>query len=460
MWIDGFEGPGTGLKADGADAGDANPVDYSTTSDDDILGGGAGDDPDVDDEGDDDPAAGADAGAEEGAEADADAEDGEGQDGDEEGAEAAAAAAAAAGKDKDKLTDQPLTAVQVPEVLKPVFKAHPELRTAWYAEKAYREVIPTVAEARQYREIAPTLEDLKYIQSNAQELEALDDLYFSTNEQDTHTFIQGLHKEDPQAFERLAAAFPAALYKLHPEAYRTDTANRFKATFDNLERNAGTDQNLKNAIAVLKNRLKLAGPAAGAAPDPREADILRREQALRDNQTQEETRKFQDFHTTTNDTAVEEICGLIKADLEVLLKNSTATPKARDRMVGDVYNEINATLKGSRDLRQTLRRAFRDGKLDTEHQKRVVALVVGRGKSLLRAASQKVVNEWTNDVLASNKTRLDNKRRVASKVDVTGAGGGGKGKPNKGPVRAADVDYRKTSDDDILEGRVTARTRK
>jgi hypothetical protein len=401
----------------------------------------------------DDPAAGVDAADAEGVEestADEQDQEGEGEGQDEQA--------------QDQ-TDQQQQQAQTPAKYKDVFKAHPELRNAFFASQAYREVFPNIAEARQMRELYPTVADAQQAREHADELAELDDLFFSSDPKDHQTFLSGLHQEDPAAFLSMAQQMPQFLYQVAPEAYRADTAARFTSTFRNLQRNAEQmgvgegqpGQNLRNAIAVISRHLKLdLDTQGGQLQDPMALENQRRSQDLNRQREEFETQRTQEFYDKTNQQVVDDVTASIKTEVQNLVAatKTKVSEKALNKLIGEAYTEIDATLRANRSLRSELRRA-----LQSRSQQKVQDLLKKHYAPLLKPTVAKKFREWTQEVLQLNKTQLDNSRRQGQRVDVTG-GAGTPGRSGKGgAVSVKDIDYRRTSDDDILNDRVTVRKR-
>ncbi len=425
--------PSAGTEVTAAAATPAPSVDYSQTTDDQILeqpeSGAA--------EGETSPGAGA-------AEQAETATGGQAKPGEQKPGEAA-----------KETKEEPETPISESEALKSAFKlpgVGSELRTAWYAEKAYREVFPTVAEAREVRALFPTTEEAKGAVVARDELAKFDDLYFGNTPESHGNFLRSLREEDPDVFRSFAANFGRVHFEVDPEGYRTDTAARIENTLANLRRAAETeeDENAVNAVDVLAARLfgrKSGQPAKG---DPREAELTRREQAISQRETEAQAGQFRGFYDASNEATVTKVLGDIEALLKTALPAETSDAVKR-RMTREIYNALDEKLRANRDLRQQLRRGFNAAQTakdyGEERKAGLVQLVHSRAKQLLPAIAKTVVNEWTQQVLRTNQERLQKQRTAASRVDI-GSGGAPAGK--SGLPSPAEINYRKMSDDDIL----------
>ena len=109
-------------------------------------------------------------------------------------------------------------------------------------------------------------------------------------------------------------------------------------------------------------------------------------------------------------------------------------------MVGEIYRELDTTLRSNRQLAQQMRDAFRSGGLDAEHQRALVSLVTGRARQALPGVAKRVLNEWTSTVVAANQDRRTRQRAAEHRVDIAGSGGTGSDGPRSMTPR--DIDYK------------------
>lgn len=343
-----------------------------------------------------------------------------------------------------------------PPELKQLFDANPELRRVWQAERAYRGVFPTVAEARELKKIFPTLVDARTAAENLADLQRLDRWFFSSRPEDHAELIANLQQLDPQAFHSLARAFPQVLAQIDPEAYRADTALRVEATLADVRAEAArrSDEAAVAAADLLAQWL-FGGRGAGLkvaatrpqAPEPREALLTRREQALAQREAAAQQEALARFYEDCNATVVENVLDAIKSQVAELLPEELSEG-VRNRVIGEIYREIDANLRANQPLAEQLRQAFRSGARDEAHEKAVVNLVVGRARSVLPQVAKKVIGDWTANVLAATRQRAARQTAAASRVDITGTNA------LAGSIRNAlsprEIDYRRLSDMDIL----------
>jgi hypothetical protein len=288
-----------------------------------------------------------------------------------------------------------------PENLRTALDSNPELRQAWQDARAYRETFATPEEARAATAL---LADLDH----------MDSLFFSQRPEDHVTLARAVASLDPAAFASLAKAMNGLATETQRHAENPTEAK-------------GTEQgrvNNENANAV--------------ASTPSTGDGLGRNSATAAQET---------FFHATNAAAVQSVLDAIESQVERLLPES-ASKSARNRVVGEIYRELDNTLRSNRELAQQMREAFRSGALDADHQRAIVSLISGRARQALPGVAKRVLNEWTSTVVAANQDRRARQRAAERRVDI--AGSNGAGNDGRRPTTPRDIDYARMSDADIL----------
>ncbi len=279
-------------------------------------------------------------------------------------------------------------------------EASPELRELIDANPAVRDALDEVSA---YRETFASPEAAREAGALAADLNRLDALFYSRRPEDHAELARAVAALDADAFASLAKSMGelAADPKLKVEAARREEPPR---------------ANMREADAArTANEGKLTAAQA-------------------------------DFFQAANASAVEGVIGAIEAQVEKLLPEGISKP-ARNRVVGEIYRELDTVLRGNRVLTQQMHDAFRTGRLDADHQKAVVSLVTARARQALPAVAKRVLNEWTNTIVTMNQERRTRQRNAERRVDIAGSGGGNEGRR---ATTAKDIDYRRMSDADIL----------
>jgi len=264
-----------------------------------------------------------------------------------------------------------------------VFDANPELKRAWDEAQAYREAFATPEEARA---ATKTVADMR----------SLDALFFSKRAEDHAELARMVAKLDAEAFASLAKAMSTVSADKSTVQPAPDRAKRAEAD---------ASENIGGAAAAGEQ-----------------------------------------FVQAANAEAVRGVIQAIEAQVERVLPQS-APPAARERVVGEIYRELDKTLQTNPDFVKHVRNAVQSGKFDAGHHSAVVTLIVGRARQSLPSVAKRVLNEWTSTILAANQDRKAKQRSAESRVDIAGARGGADAKNARSP---RDIDYGRMSDADIL----------
>jgi hypothetical protein len=297
---------------------------------------------------------------------------------------AGADASKAIQEERDERADRP--------DIEAVLGANPELKQAW-------------DDARAYRESFRTPEDARVATSALAELAKMDALFFSGRPQDHAELARVVASLDPAAFQSLAKAMAEV-------ATRPPT---------------GTS----DARATDRAPVSQADPVQVSAPGKQDGVTPAHEQ----------------FFQSTNAAAVQAVVDAIESQVERLLPEDVSKG-AHNRLVGEIYRELDASLRADRQFGSQAREAFRSGRLDEEHRRAIVSMVNNRARQALPAVSRRVLNEWTSAIVAANQDRRARQRAAERRVDI--AGSGRTGNDGTRPMTPKDINYSRMSDSDIL----------
>ena len=298
-----------------------------------------------------------------------------------------------------------------PAHLKAAFAANPELRAAWHDANAYRKSFATPQEAS-----AAT--------GMLADLNRMDALFFSRRPEDHAQLARAVAELDPDAFASLARAM-------------TLVAQSASATFPAIASRSASAQHSTIPRST----------AADASASARNATTFSPSAQLAQPAAVNATPAQEQFFHSTNAAAVEGVVEAIEAQVERLLPDGISK-SARNRVVGEIYRELESTLRTNRTLTQQMRDAFRSGALDASHQKAIVSLITGRARQALPGVAKRVLSEWTTTVVSANQQRRERQRSAEGRVDIGGGGGAGnEGRHSMGP---REINYARMSDADIL----------
>ena len=313
-----------------------------------------------------------------------------------------------------------------PEALRATLDANPELRRAWDDAQAYRETFATPEAARNATALLA-------------DLDRMDALFFSRRPEDHAELARTVASLDAAAFASLAQAMSG----LATESQRHG---------ENRAGNRGLSSAPPSSL-VIPNVPTHVGAEQPAVDSNVQKQIPRRPETpglARDDNAAVSgapTAAQTEFFHSANAAAVEGVLDAIQSQVERLLPEGVSK-SARNRVVGEIYRELDTTLRSNRQLGQQMRDAFRSGALDAEHQRALVSLVTGRARQALPGVAKRVLNEWTSTVVAANQDRRTRQRAAEHRVDIAGSGGTGSDGPRSMTPR--EIDYKRMSDADIL----------
>jgi len=364
-----------------------------------------------------------------------------------------------------------------PAHLRAAFDANPELRAVWRDATAYRESFPTPDAARAATAL---LADLNH----------MDALFFSRRPEDHAALASAIAGLDPAAFASLAnamnsiAAGSAAQPMLSTAPPAGGPVPQATNSAIALPRQAHANADEVHTAGVLPASLSFpavgarhampergawqaSAPASTASSRPR-ADLLpdegsgvssandnqvqishsaRNDEAARDANSATSTESQLAFLHSANASAVEGVIGAIESQVERLLPEGMAK-SARNRVVGEIYRELDSTLRSNPEFAAQMRDAFRSGSLDDAHQRAIVSLLTSRARQALPAVAKRVLGEWTSTLVSANAQRRARQRSAEHRVDI--AGSGGAANDGRRSMAPRDLDYSRLTDADIL----------
>jgi len=322
---------------------------------------------------------------------------------------------------------------EVPEDIKAVFaqeEVGPKIRDLYYRDAAYREVFPTVSDARAVKELLPDgVNTAKELIETVQRVEPFEEAFEKAIEsgEGSAEFWKTVWNQDQTAYHNLHTV--AAENVLHHYDAQADKSN---------------DENLKAAVDVLWRRMHGApyeGRTQTTESSLRENSLVERERALEEK----ELNGFKNSAFTQTET---QVTHAINAHVNACLAKSDVPIGAKKRIADDIHEEIRKKISSNPTLQTQLNKAFRKGNRDEEHLKSIVSIVVSRAKSLIPETSRPIFKEWTGSYLTNHKQLQ--KRQETSRVDV-GTGGAPQQKTGSLPAKEQ-IDYSKVSDADLLSG--------
>ena len=355
-----------------------------------------------------------------------------------------------------------------PAHLRATFDANPELRSAWHDASAYRESFATPEAARQATAL---LADVNH----------MDALFFSRRPEDHASLARAIANLDPAAFASLANAMqtiaanadglrtaglrPAPLPSptvgarhavperdaWHNAAHSPSAVIPSEAPPPVAQAFLPVPQATASAIAPhLQPRANASENAPQAvfshdesSTQPRATQAQARMPVLPDTANESQLA----FLHSANAAAVEGVVAAIEAQVERLLPEGVAK-NARTRVVGEIYRELDSSLRSNPQFAAQLRDAFRSGSLDDGHQRAIVSLLTGRARQALPGVAKRVLSEWTSTIVSAANERRTRQRTAERRIDI--AGSSGAGNDGRRSMSPRDLDYARLTDADIL----------
>jgi hypothetical protein len=303
-----------------------------------------------------------------------------------------------------------------PDQFRAIFEANPSLRDAWRDAQTFREIFPDAQSAREIQKLFPTADDARAAGAQLADLAKLDTLFFSNQPESHAELAAAVYRLNPSAFRNLARMMQA----ISSDSANSDEPVRRVASADNDSTADGRRGPRTDAL-----------PAMYPASNPR-VDSTAAAQAA--------------FFHDTNAVAVNGVLDAIHSQVDRLLPDGT-TDGARQRMVGEIYREVDAAMRSNHAFGQQLRQAFRAGNWSAENRQAIAGMVVARARQAVPGIAKKVINEWTTGIVAQSNARVERQRTAERRVDIAGGAPGGDGRRALSP---RDIDYRRLSDGDIL----------
>jgi hypothetical protein len=139
----------------------------------------------------------------------------------------------------------------------------------------------------------------------------------------------------------------------------------------------------------------------------------------------------------------------------------------RGRLAASIRQDVEAALKGDRQLGEQVGQILSGRRLDAETRAQVVRLIGERAQQLVPTAAKRVLNDWTQTTLSAHRGKTERADAASARREVAPVGsasrttssppGSSANSRQRGPDengnrdRSRGVDYRKLSDEQILD---------
>lgn len=340
-----------------------------------------------------------------------------------------------------------------------------QAQALWDQTAAYRQIYPTVAEARSYKEAVEGLggvEAIPDLVQKGQSVDQTDAAFFSGDPQQQGTVLSEMFEEDRDAFSSGVQVSLEVIKQRDPERYGQMATEILGSMlkperFD--EHIEALRESLQNpeALTALVDRLVKWADSKGLSQrqkdmrlDPRQQQVAKEKERLDQERQSFQQERYQTFSESVDKTVRTTIQGEIGSTLQSILPKTTEGTRAR--IAKDILTEIDSTLRQDRALTNRVAQLIQPirGQFDfsRQAQEKVQQLLLARAKQLVTGTTKKIVSDWTKDVLARNQQVNQKVGLQQTRVDITGGAPLGAGR--RAPLTKEMVKEKGLSDMDIL----------
>ena len=343
-------------------------------------------------------------------------------------------------EDKIEEVDKPRPSIkEVTDKYPNLFKDFPDLRHAFFREKEFSNLFEDVEEAK---EAAEQAKDFQYFRGKI-------------TSGDAKTFLETLKDDGREGLEAFSNSFLSALQEVDNRTFLQVTAPLLQNWLTSAYRegnNAGNND-LKYSAAHLSKYTfgdpryasgEMQIPPYKKVEQPVDKEREEFEQERRDFQQS----RYQNAHESVNESAVDAVKELISEGLQ---DDENLTDFVRGHVVDDTWRQVDRMLGNDRDHLKYMNRLWENANrrgFDRQSLERIVDVYVGRAKELMPEVRKQVKAK------AMGKKITPMRENNKGHVEVTGESRSGGGKKSR-PTSAGEVDWRRTSDEDLFSGKVT-----
>jgi hypothetical protein len=274
-------------------------------------------------------------------------------------------------------------------------------------------------------------------------LDAFDHAFYDGDSFAQQQLVTQLYSDDPVALRAMVAA---ATRLLDENAFALN-ANLERDSVARVRRTRGISDTNSDRRSIGNDSTIAAKTSGFSEPGLQNQSSERVNAADGNNSAAFNPAAYAQFEQSTNDAVVSDVNRAIERALDRALPNGIADG-ARKRIAGDTLAEVHTALRGDRQLAAQVSGALRNSQFDSATRDAITRLIVSRARGVVPEAARRVIGEWTGSVLASHRERTAKQKASSARVDVIG-GALPQAVPQRA-VKSSDINYRATSDEDIL----------
>ncbi|MHB8503734.1 MAG: hypothetical protein ACYDCG_00295 [Candidatus Acidiferrales bacterium] len=304
-------------------------------------------------------------------------------------------------------------------------------------------------EAASYREVFAKPEEARTAAERARVLDDIDRAFFAGDAVQRAQLAAMMMREDPSAFREMVFEGLRAL----EEAGHTV---RTRSVADAVNRSAGPAQPGG------------ASPATTAQASNHAQQRVDSGQHLNNAAQQAQLAAYAAFEKAANDDLERSVGGAIERTLEQALPAAGKADGAalKGRMAAAIRQDVEKALQGDRQLGEQVAQILSAKRLDNETRAQIVRLIGERAQQLVPGATKRALNDWTQTTLAAHRGKSARADAASARRELTPAATGPRDSQAHGakqkdaprapriesvPASKGRVDYRKLSDDQILD---------
>lgn len=332
-------------------------------------------------------------------------------------------------KKDDEEGDTDVTVQSLKKAYPDILKKFPDLRNVIYRENAFRQLFPSVKAAE---EINGRSEDLAVIEAHL------------IQDGDAKWFAEVMKARGGENYKKFYKRVIPALFETDRELYREVTQPILQLAL-HAALSEGKKSGDKNQVIAAKLMSKfLFNTDEISLPDSDDPDLRVQERVNRERE---------EWLTEVSREAVTEIYEASRESLlvdaaEGLPKNLTKWQ--REKLVEDIADKVDALIQQDPSAVQNLKSLFaraRQSRYSRESKARIKSAYLARAKNLLPKVKARLLAQALGTKPSTKGEGTQVKKRFQ--------GQGGGGKPTGRTPNADQIDWDKTSDEDLLAGRPT-----
>ena len=329
------------------------------------------------------------------------------------------------------------------------FKTYPEMRHMYFREAEMSSLFATVDEAKQANE---DLEGFRVLENHLS----------SGKVEDTKSILSSVKEMGEDSLSNLAINFLPALQSEDQKSYYAAITPEYISCFRNVY-DAGVGlgeeegKNLRNAAMVFaqyyfKNAKVASGESKLELPKPKIADT-----------TTSVTTEKEEFMTVRHEALYSDVDHEIDSRLSEIINNGldpngVMTPYLKGVLTKDIIGRINKVLAGDRGHQRVMSAIWskaESAKFGSIWKDRIVTAALSRAKSIVAPIRTQARADALSTKIRHGNQVLKTGSNIQNKALNTGeVSNSGNSMQKIGKIDSSKIDYSKTSDLDIIQGKV------